>query len=75
MTPIILNLKPSTREKLSSQPDEPVKKFELLKVFGTALKKSSHHAEMRIDATTTLLPLPFSFLRQFELALKVGVTQ
>jgi hypothetical protein len=32
-----------------------------------------HHAEMRIDATTTQLPLPFSFLRQFELALKVGV--
>jgi hypothetical protein len=50
-------------------------RLELLKVFGTALKESSHHAEMRIDATTTLLPLPFSFLRQFELVLKVGVTQ
>ena len=39
MTPIILNLKPSTREKLSSQPDEPDKKFELLKVFRTALER------------------------------------
>ena len=49
---------------LSTDNDRPV-----------ALKESSHHAEMRIDATTTQLPLPFSFLRQFELALKVGVTQ